>query len=231
MTARSEAISAGVDRYFTGKPCRRGHIAERLTSNSMCVQCVRLHNKSESARSAQRAWAKEHPDYMRAAHQKWYRSHREEILSRKKEKYRADPLPVRLASRRWRLRNPDMVRWLTAAWRSRNTIKIRDGKKKWVAANRSKVNSVNALRRALRKNAEGAFSHEDVVEILSLQRERCAYCPRRLTLRQCHRDHIVPLSRGGTNDRRNIQLTCSPCNLRKHAKDPLVFARECGKLI
>jgi hypothetical protein len=28
-------------RYFTGKPCKRGHIAERLVSNRCCVVCGR----------------------------------------------------------------------------------------------------------------------------------------------------------------------------------------------
>lgn len=27
-------------RYFTGKPCKQGHICERYVSNSGCVQCV-----------------------------------------------------------------------------------------------------------------------------------------------------------------------------------------------
>lgn len=26
-------------RYFTGKPCKKGHIADRLTSSGECVQC------------------------------------------------------------------------------------------------------------------------------------------------------------------------------------------------
>ena len=28
-------------------------------------------------------------------------------------------------------------------------------------------------------------------------------------------DHVIPLSRGGTNDDDNIQLLCLPCNLKK----------------
>lgn len=36
---RSEAIKLGLTRYFTGKPCKRGHIAERLTSCGRCIVC------------------------------------------------------------------------------------------------------------------------------------------------------------------------------------------------
>jgi hypothetical protein len=36
-------------RYFTGKPCKRGHIAERLVSNSTCVECAYAHRREHSA--------------------------------------------------------------------------------------------------------------------------------------------------------------------------------------
>jgi hypothetical protein len=40
--ALEEARSKGLVRYFTGKPCKYGHLAERMTSNKTCVECHRL---------------------------------------------------------------------------------------------------------------------------------------------------------------------------------------------
>lgn len=37
-----EAFEAGKTRYFTGKPCRHGHIAERMVSSSNCCECLRI---------------------------------------------------------------------------------------------------------------------------------------------------------------------------------------------
>jgi hypothetical protein len=34
-----EARAQGLKRYYTGKPCRRGHIAERYASCGMCTKC------------------------------------------------------------------------------------------------------------------------------------------------------------------------------------------------
>lgn len=34
-----EALASGNLTYFTGKPCKHGHIAPRLTSTQVCTQC------------------------------------------------------------------------------------------------------------------------------------------------------------------------------------------------
>lgn len=36
-----EAKDAGQRYYFTGKPCRKGHIAQRLVANKGCILCAR----------------------------------------------------------------------------------------------------------------------------------------------------------------------------------------------
>ena len=36
---RQIARALGMNRYFTGKPCKNGHIAERWVSKAKCVQC------------------------------------------------------------------------------------------------------------------------------------------------------------------------------------------------
>ena len=57
---------------------------------------------------------------------------------------------------------------------------------------------------------------------------RCQYCHRwqlDLRPREClTRDHLVPISRGGTNDWTNVVTACSSCNTRKGNRLP----EECG---
>ena len=56
----------------------------------------------------------------------------------------------------------------------------------------------------------------------------CQYCLRHqseLRHREClTRDHLVPMSRGGGNDWRNVVTACSSCNTKKGNRLPL----ECG---
>lgn len=53
---------------------------------------------------------------------------------------------------------------------------------------------------------------------------RCQYCGRtaaELRPRESlTRDHLIPLSRGGTNDWTNVVTACSPCNTRKGSRMP-----------
>lgn len=39
IITRAEAQAQGLARYFTNKPCKRGHITNRIAVNGTCVQC------------------------------------------------------------------------------------------------------------------------------------------------------------------------------------------------
>jgi 5-methylcytosine-specific restriction endonuclease McrA len=100
-------------------------------------------------------------------------------------------------------------------WRSDHPLRAKAAKANWAAKRRS---------------LEGCYKAEDIEAKRKAQRDRCAYCKRTLGKRY-HVDHIRPQARGGSNTSRNLQLTCPSCNMRKHAKEPEVFARELGMLI
>ena len=55
--------------------------------------------------------------------------------------------------------------------------------------------------------------------LFARDRYRCQYCGRtaaELRPRESlTRDHLIPMSRGGTNDWTNVVTACSPCNTRK----------------
>jgi len=40
IISRKEARERGLKRYFTGKPCVRGHIAKRWAVSANCVDCL-----------------------------------------------------------------------------------------------------------------------------------------------------------------------------------------------
>jgi hypothetical protein len=110
------AKAAGLKRYFTGKPCPLGHVAERLVSNGMCVVC---HNeKTGAAHKRRRA---KNPPRVRCTPQEYYQRYKE-TRRRWRE---ANPDRVTLAASRWRQRNPEKVLAAQRAWRERNPEKYK----------------------------------------------------------------------------------------------------------
>lgn len=71
ITKRSDAIAAGAIRYFTGKPCKRGHVSERLSSTGNCIACLaeydaKRYADNPSARNAHVAdWVRRNPERRR----------------------------------------------------------------------------------------------------------------------------------------------------------------------
>lgn len=47
----------------------------------------------------------------------------------------------------------------------------------------------------------------------------CNLCPRYLNPREFHIDHVIPLSKGGSNDFTNKQALCITCHLKKTKKE------------
>lgn len=106
--------------------------------------------------------------------------------------------------------------------------------KQWSKDNKDKVRQYAVAseqkRRAAKMNSSGSFTEEDVRRLYALQRGKCAVCAEALT-RSFHRDHVTPLSGGGSNDKYNLQLLCKSCNSRKHRKDPITFMQSRGYLL
>lgn len=65
---RSDAERLSLTRYFTGKPCKRGHITERTYPKSECVQCRKEYmlayyeENKEEIEKYKEEWRLAHPE-------------------------------------------------------------------------------------------------------------------------------------------------------------------------
>jgi hypothetical protein len=57
ISTRADALAIGALRYFSGTPCGKGHVAERMTINRRCVICSRENAKAFAARNPERVKA------------------------------------------------------------------------------------------------------------------------------------------------------------------------------
>ncbi len=102
--------------------------------------------------------------------------------------------------------------------------------KSWSEKNPFDSRIRTAKRVARKMNAEGFYKVEDIEKLFSLQKGKCVYCFKSIK-KSFQVDHVVPLARGGSNWPSNLVLACKPCNNKKHAIDPFVFARRLGRLL
>lgn len=116
-----------------------------------------------------------------------------------------------------REQNPEQRRQACRQWRAENPDKQKEAVERWRLEN-PQADTVHRNRRRARKASVGGKLSADIVAVLTKrQGGKCAYCGECLSKGR-HLDHKTPLSRGGANDDENVQLTCPPCNLSKHAK-------------
>lgn len=100
-------------------------------------------------------------------------------------------------------------------WREVNREKRYEYHKQYVGRNREKVYQRNKNRLARKKGAVGQISAKDWNGLKRKYDNRCFYCHRLAPLTQ---DHVIPLSRGGSNFIGNILPSCGSCNSRKNTK-------------
>ncbi len=75
----------------------------------------------------------------------------------------------------------------------------------------------NARYRAKKYKVEGFFTVMTIKNLYVKQRGKCAICENYLC-GKFEADHILPLSKGGSNKPSNIQLVCPKCNKEKGCK-------------
>jgi hypothetical protein len=105
-TTREEAKKTGSKHYFTGQPCKHGHIAARKTKGA-CIECLKVE------------WVK--GNEMRADYFREYNK-REDVKDRKNEWYQENRETVIATAS---TRPPHVLREYRNAWKANNKTQIR----------------------------------------------------------------------------------------------------------
>mgnify|MGYP006935480359 CR=1 FL=1 len=109
-------------------------------------------------------------------------------------------------------------------WKNRDKILARS--RAYYKTSEGKLNGrvQQHKRRARKRGAEGSHTKEDIKELYKKQNGKCYWCSCVLN-NKYHVDHIIPLSRGGTDYKDNLVISCQTCNQRKYTKTPDEFLK------
>jgi 5-methylcytosine-specific restriction endonuclease McrA len=120
----------------------------------------------------------------------------------------------------WRRNNPELAR----KWRQNNPEKSRDYTKVFRQKNPEISKVLLHRRRARLASAKNYLITK--TDIRSMLQKPCIYCGAKST----HIDHVIPLSRGGSNSVGNLAPACQTCNLSKGPKLIMEWKIWKGKL-
>jgi hypothetical protein len=214
IIGRKEARDRGLTTYFTGEPCRNGHVAERYCSTCNCVVCLKDHGDAarrsnpEAHRAKVRAYSKRHPERVAAKDARWRAANldRAKSTSRRtaKQYYDRSPEQARAASGRWQREHPEAVANYVRKARAKNPGKYR-----------ARV----AARRASIKMAMPPWANREAIAAIY---EECARLIL-LTDQKLEVDHVHPLIGRdfcGLHVDYNLQIIPAAANRRKSNRLP-----------
>lgn len=123
IITRDYAINNGLLKYFTGEPCKYGHVAERFTKRRQCVECNRIFARTRIAKDPQanrdkvKAWAKQNPEKVKVNGKKGYlkakQTNHAALLEKKRHWARTSP-KMRAITVRYRTSKINRTpKWLT----------------------------------------------------------------------------------------------------------------------
>lgn len=127
----------------------------------------------------------------------------------------ANPGRAAQIQRKYVVQNKEKVRASNATWAEKNGLAYERARYARRQTNPAQHAVYRTGQRAAknRRRAAGPLSAATVRDVL---KGPCAYCGDEAT----SVDHIIPVSRGGTNARENLAPACKSCNSKKAARTP-----------
>ena len=165
----------------------------------------RYNNNIEHYRKLKRDQANKFKTQNKKRQQKWYLENKGQVIIRTAE---------------YKKRNPEYWRIYRKEYAQNNRENTRERHKRYMKTDKGKMilRQTNHNRNAKIRGAQGSHTYKEWEEMKRLNQYTCVHCGKKEPEIKLTRDHIQPISKGGTNYIANIQPLCGRCNSKKHNK-------------
>jgi len=126
----SQAKEKGVPRYFTGKPCKHGHIAERRVADRGCVVCSsertaqHRERNPNSSREVAKRYRQKHPERVKASKGRYNAENADAITAYNKKRYAENAEARRAVAKKYREDNLEKIKETQKAYRQKNADRL-----------------------------------------------------------------------------------------------------------
>jgi hypothetical protein len=210
LKTRAEARAAGETRYFTGRPCKRGHLVERFVSSMGCVKC---HAETD------RAWNAAHREQKAESNRAWHAENREQKAEYDRARYVANYERETKRSRTWGAAHREQKAEYCRAWNAAHREQKAELGRAWSRANPEKKAAHRAARRAAKRGGARNPGTLEAIQAFYAEAKRLT----KATGAPHAVDHIVPLQGKGVCGLHvpwNLRVITAVENMKKHNRLP-----------
>ncbi len=176
--------------------------------------------KSEQIKAYKRAHWKRNAARIAAQRKAFRLLNQAAISAEQRRLYALDPTKCKERSRRYRLNNKEKASAAVKAWCAAHPDQLRAMKQEWQRADYrrhpERYREIQSRRKAQKLHTQ--VEKVDFKAVLEDAKGRCGICGEPFDLFGIDFDHIVPLAKGGTHTRDNLQATHSRCNRAKGSR-------------
>lgn len=178
---------------------------------------VATRNK-DKIREQKKAWRLANPEKTATYAKTFRETHKDEIKEKNHLYYLANSEQMKKSATDWGNANPERRKEIIESWHVNNPERSR------YLGQQSR----SRRRASIKGNDSKGVSFDEWQEILVRFNHSCAYCNEKNI--NLVREHVRPISKGGSDDPDNVVPACKSCNSRKCAKLLInwLFTRELG---
>lgn len=200
IISRSEAREIGATRYFTGKPCKHGHVAERYTVKATCVTCAlsraeaQRKDGGDTYKAYQDTYRAENRDTLLSYQRRYWAGQREAINAARRASGAEEKAKRAKRSKRYYDENKDAVNARVKALRPKH---------------RARDNALSKTKKARKIKATPAWADLAAIKRIYAQAAELGF----------HVDHIIPLRSKlvcGLHVETNLRPLPPADNMKKH---------------
>jgi len=177
--------------------------------DTLCRAC-----KTKSVRE----WRAANHEAAQEYNRRYYADNREEKREYCRQYYVENRVKILERKRQYHVNNQDARQEYNRQYYKEKRAVILEGKRHYHATNPDIGHARSIRRRARKAAAGGTHTPSDIRTQLKRQKSRCYWCGKKVM--DYHVDHVIPLSRGGSNGPENLVIACPSCNLSKGRKLP-----------